>query len=358
MQFLQYSMSKHLRVGGIGAVAVMLALAMMVAPAMAAAPTVDTETTDTSTTSDWTDNTNVTDFDANASNSSYLEASFDSQNASIEIVDPETGTVHAMNDSDAMQQTAALDTDTSGTNDTWYYAWDLSHDELGTVPMDANESKAITVRFIDDTTLSNPNVTEITVYLENQDDRAVVYAGDAAADGGVSGLDLSTSMNEPWLGVFGNTEASTTIEANSVGLGPNPNATDVTVIAANTSNEDPFEQALSKSYGSYSDGAFVPNHQLVINENKHAVFNNEAPEGVLDGATYAHTTTVDGHDAYMVSIGEDYSNESSVDMTTKANKEYGWFGGMVAEDRALGGLFENGMPITTGFGAGQLTAGA
>jgi hypothetical protein len=31
---------------------------------------------------------------------------------------------------------------------------------------------------------------------------------------------------------------------------------------------------------------------------------------------------------------------------------------MVAEDRALGGFFEDGMPITTGFGAGQLTAGA
>lgn len=317
-------MTRIRTLGAVGLAAIML-LAMAAGPAMAAAPTVDTETTDTSTQSDVTDGSNVTGFEASSDNNTYLEASFDSTNASIEIVDPDSGVVHASNDSDAMTQTAAVDSDSDGTNDTWYYAWNVSHDELATMPMDAGENKSITVRFINDTSLDNPDTTEITIYLENVEDRAVVYAGSEAAAGNVSGVEVTSETDEPFIGLFSSAEDSTTVEADSVDLGNNTSSTTVTVIAADTGGADVFGQAeASKLVGSYGAGDYMSSHALVIDGEQHAVFSGagEAPTDELaTDVTYAETTTVDGEDAYQITVGDEHSG--AVDIETRANDGYG-----------------------------------
>lgn len=308
-------------------IAIAVVLSVAVGPALAVAPTVDTETTDTSTTSDWTDGHTVTNFEANSSNTSYIEANFETDNASVEIVDPDTGVVHASNTSDSMEET-------NTTNN--YYAWNLSHDELATMPMDAGENKSITVRFINDTSVENPDTTEITVYLENQNYRAVVYAGDEAAAGTVTGLTVDNT-NESTLFGFGSERAQTHITADNVGI-DGANTTEVTVIAANTSDADPFTDAEDrKAFGSYESGDFFGAHQFSIEGHDHAVFMSEAHEDVADGVTYATTGTVNGHDAYTIHLADDYEGETEVDVATAANDKYGFFTAFSVERNAMGG---------------------
>lgn len=312
-------MTRTIRVGGIATVAVLLALAMLVAPAMAAAPTVDTETTATSTTSDWTDGSSVNGFEANSSNTSWIEANFDSANASIEIVDPDTGVVHASNDSDAMGLTKN-DSSGDGSTDEWFYNWNLSHDELATMPHDAGENKSITVRFINDSSMDSPDTTEITVYLDAVDERAVVYAGSEAQAGNVADVDASTEQPEGILATVGIKSDSHLVEADNVGLGNNSTGTTVTVVAANTSGVDVFSQAEDKKIGSYEEGDFMKTHTLSIEGHKHAVFMGPAPtEDLADGYTFGEATTVNGHDAYQIHVDEDYDGQSNIDVSTSAN---------------------------------------
>jgi hypothetical protein len=338
-------MTRPLRVGGIAAFAILATLALLVAPAMAAAPTPDSETANSPTTSDWTDGTTVPSFEANSSNTSYIEAQFDSTNASIEILDPNTGEVHASNST--LNQTYA-----DATNNTWHYAWNLSHDALATMPMDAGENKSVTVKFINDSNHANPDTTEITVYLENQDDRAVVYAGDAADAGNITGLSASTAVDEGWFGL-GSTSATTTVEADNVGL-VNASGTRIDVIVANTSGEDSFSEADDQAlWGSYDTGEFHKGHQLHIANHNHAVFNQEAADYVVNDYTYAVTSTINGNDAYRIHVADDYSGESTLDVKTVANDKYGPWESMTIESAAKDGVLANsflafGSPVGTG----------
>lgn len=335
-------MRHNLKAGGIGLLAIAVALAMLVAPVMAAAPTVDTETTDTATTSDLTDGTTI-NFSANSSTKSYIEGSFDSTNASIEIVDPATGEVHASNDSAAMKQTFS-----NSTSSTYYYAWNMTHSSLATMPMDAGQNKSVTIRFINDTSLESPDTTEITVYLQNSDDRAVVYAGDGAAAGTVTGLDVTTETDDG-IPLFGSNSSTTTIEADNVGLGTNATGTTVHVIAANTSGEDPFTEATdSKWGGSYAESELHKGHRLNIAGHKHAVFHTSTPDYLVDGYTYATTDEINGHDAYTVHVADDYSGESSLDITTKANEKYGPVEGLFVKSAAKDGTLSNSFLASTG----------
>lgn len=319
-------MTRTRRVGAIVAVAFFVALAMLAAPGMAASPTTDSETTDTSTTSDLTDGTVLNGWEANGDNYSWIEASYDSQNASVEIEDPDTGVIHASNSS--MKQTAAVDTDASGTNDTWYYAWNMSHSELETMPHGASENKSVTIRFINDTSLDNPDTTEITVYLEAVDDRAVVYAGDQAAAGNVAGLDAETENKSSRLPDFlsSSDDSKTTIRADNVDLGNNASGTEVHVVAANTSDADTFSEAEDGGwFASYGEGDYIPTHQLHLEGHKHAVFHSSAPtEDLATGYTYAETSTLGGHDAYTIHVDDDFEDQTTLDVKTVANEKYGF----------------------------------
>lgn len=324
-------MTRTIRVGGIVTVAVFLALAMLAGPAAAAVPTVDSETTNTATTSDWTDGSSVSGFEANSSNTTYLEASFDTKNASVEIADPNTGIVHYSNAS--MQQTYA-----DSTNNTWHYAANFSNDELATMPMGASEDKSVTVRFINDSEMDNPDTKEITVTLNNTDDRAVVYAGSEAQAGNVADVDASTEQPEGILATVGIKSDSHLVEADNVALGDNATGTTVTVIAANTSGVDVFSQAEEKTFGSYEEGDFLSEHALTLQGHNHAVFKEAAPtEDLADGITYAEVTTVHGHDAYQVHVDEDYSGESSVDVVASANDGYNPASAFLVKRDAFGG---------------------
>ncbi|MEF8856878.1 MAG: hypothetical protein V5A16_05590, partial [Haloplanus sp.] len=207
------------------------------------------------------------------------------------------------------------------------YTFNVSHAELDTVPGDANGTTTIEVNaWGEDTSTDTVNTTTDTFDVETtfHEDYAVVYAGDAAANDNVNGLEVDTETDEPIVGFLGSTDAITSVEADNVGLGDNASGTTVHVIVANTSDEDAFGQAEdAKLFGSYESGDYMPSHQVLVEDHAQAAFNTETPDALADDYTYATVDERGGHDAYAIHFADDYEGETSVDVETHANNGYG-----------------------------------
>lgn len=247
----------------------------------------------------------------------------------------------------------AVSNDSIATDDT-SYTFNLSQSEMATTPGDAGGNTTVTVNAWgedSDTDTVNTSVQSFDADLQFTDDYAVVYAGDSAVDGDASGVDLSTETVETWFG-FGDNETSSTLEADSVGLGQNASGTTVHVIMANGSTDDAFSQAAEAGFLSSIDTeSFVPSHQLLLAGHQHAVFYEGAPvDELADGYTYAETTDRGGHNAYTVHVDDDYEDESSLDveahandglrfdeeLSVKADAFGGWFSGLTAGSNLFG----------------------
>jgi hypothetical protein len=84
----------------------------------------------------------------------------------VKVVDQDTGAVYYQNESATV---------TDSTNN--HYAWNLSHDELSDVPIEAGMNKTLNVTFYDSQDMAN--ATTIAVTLEATTERSVAYLGDS-----------------------------------------------------------------------------------------------------------------------------------------------------------------------------------
>ncbi|RDZ49521.1 hypothetical protein C5C07_20275, partial [Haloferax sp. Atlit-4N] len=105
--------------------ALALVMSVFAGGAFAATPSIDTTNdADSTTTSDWTDGHTVAGFEANASNYSYVEASFDTAldgKAKLEVLDPDTG------DKVADMESVYTNSSAQTVNETSFnYAWNIS----------------------------------------------------------------------------------------------------------------------------------------------------------------------------------------------------------------------------------------
>lgn len=309
--------SKTIRVGAIG-FAAMLVLTLGGGVVFAASPTVDTEATETSSQSAVTDGHEVTDFNASGGNISTLQVDYDSDNPGIKIVDPDSGEVikyvtNKSNPSYFVETNASAD----------YYNTTFSESDFAAVPMAASENKSVTLRLVNNTTHSAPDTTNITIYLNNTDERAVIYAGQAAEDGDAPTTTLDVENTTTWWG-FGSERREATVEHDNLGV--NGSATDVYVLYADDNASKAFDAADEHGLlGSNSDGDYIDYYQLRVDDDPQPVFLNAAPDNVLDDATYGHTTTVDGHSAIKTELGSDYEDASTLDIESHANDDYGWW---------------------------------
>jgi hypothetical protein len=293
-----------------------LMLISVAAPAMAAAPTVDTETTDTSTTSDWTDGHTVTQFNASADANSWIEASYDSQNASVEIADNETGEVHLTNSS--MEQTAAIDSSGDGSTDTWYYAWNLSHDEMDQIPMDAEESKTLDVTFINDSAMDNPDTTTIQVTLNNTDERAVVFVGDTFTNDSnnfeTETVQTAFGIEVLAFGDFGSESTMADIQQDNVAV--NGSQTTLTLALAESNATDAFSAAAEDTEA----GDFIRSQQVFVDGAPVPVYDSEAPDSANTTGTYGVYDA--GTDEVVVHLGDEHESKSAVDVHAVGNDAY------------------------------------
>jgi len=293
--------------------------------AMAAAPSVDTEATDTATQSALNDGDTVTTFNASASvNISTLQASYDSTNPGIKIVDPETGDVIATYTNSSNPD---YFTETGSASGNTYYNTTFSEADFAAVPMSASENKSVTLRLINDTTVDDPDVTNVTIFLENTDERAVVTASESFAGADVEETD--PSLLSSVLGA----ESENTSDVEADGVGVNGSQTTVYVVYHDDTVAEPYETAADNksawgglSSTDYESGDMIGDHIVRVEETPYAIYSDSAPERVLDasGATYAVYDTVDGEPAHRIELGDAADGESSLDIETAGNQELGF----------------------------------
>ena len=313
---------------------VALLVLVLAVGAATAAPAVDSETTDTTTQSALADGDSIDKFRANDTQLPTLQASYDSTNVAIEIIDPETNQVieRFENDTssshDYFQQTA----NASGT---YYFNTTFNQSDFAAVPMDASEDKTVDIKLIGNTSADDPPTTTISITLNNTNKRAVVYAGDGVTgDSAPSGSTVTAEFNEDVV-AFGvdtldsvpgvDSHDTFDVEADSVGV--NGSNTDVYVVYASSNASTAFDDALDRKLtGSYDDGDWVKFYQLNVEDTNYKVFNAEAPDDEPD-ETYGVTTSVgpSNTDAIKVDLGEDAEDETTVDVMSSANDAYGFF---------------------------------
>ncbi len=276
-------------------------IGMSVAPAaMGAAPVVDTEQTDTSTTSEITGSTVIDPFTANSSKTSALEFETDSTNPEVWVRDDATGEVISVVSTSSMNQTYANDTESK-----YYYQYEFSHDEFQTISGETGENSTVTLEIYNDTTVDNPDVTNVSLQLA-QSDRTVVRAGpQAVADGDLEITDTFevagfTPLGEP-EGTF---DTTTTV--------PSSNGTLVVAGVNNT-----LTTRLSDAAGSESAGGWIQSTALTVDGNAVQVYLDEAPDGVDSTDTYA---VYDSGDSLIeVYPGDDIADVSNADVSVRAN---------------------------------------
>ncbi|WP_227134582.1 hypothetical protein [Halorubellus salinus] len=150
---------------------VALLAAASLAPAAAASNPTTVESTQTiepsmtaadfANASEWTDGTNVTGFQANASKAAFLNQTTTSNNPAVRAIDNETGTVIETWGNSSLTETA-YDT----TADEYAYRVNVTHADLDGVDIQAGETKEVVFRYVDNTSVSAENETYTKVTVE------------------------------------------------------------------------------------------------------------------------------------------------------------------------------------------------
>lgn len=290
-------------------IGVVLSVLAPVGLAAAASPIVDTATTNTSTTSDIVDGTTITGFDANASNQSYFEAEFDSTDPAVRLKDPETGEVLRVYGSAAFNQTHSG----SQTN---HYARNFSHDEFQNVPMAPGENKSVTLVAVNNSTLSTPDVTNVTVYLENVGDRSVIRVGSTVASSQKFSLKEGQFVVETLNWSFGAKQA--TFDRSNVKIAGQGST--LRIAFANATAASRFDDSAADA----ASGDAVLSTTLTAGDDPVLVYKDSAPSDLANDSTYAVYDS--SEDALTVHFGSDFSGVNTTDIRVGANR--GIFGAL------------------------------
>lgn len=289
-------------------------VALFAGSALAATATMDNESTDTASTSDILSQSNITAFEASSNNSTYIEASFDSAldgEAKIAILDPETASNKS--EMDAVYTNSSAVTTNSTTNNK---AWNVSHDELSNLPIEANENKTFYLKVWD--TGDTSNATYVKFYIEATGERSVLRV--AAYNIGDNKAGTITKTGFTWMGL-GAKDTEFTYEKSNVAMdGAN---TSVSIFLDNKSATKAATSAFEeKSAGAWSDEMILS----VTDENGNTVyvpvFNSEkASWNYLDSTDAYATFNGDDEVTFHANGDSDFDEVNNTDITLKANKQ-------------------------------------
>jgi hypothetical protein len=291
--------------------------------AAAAAPAVDSETTATGTESALTDGASVADFNASDTDQlQTLQASYATTKPEIKVIDPETG-----NTIETFTNASSPDYFTStGGSGPYYFNTTFNESDFAAMPMNAGENKSVTLRLIDNSSLDNPgsgDMTNVTVYLENTNERAVVYAGDQNTGDDVTG-DVTGTFSEAKapFGIESLTSvpyisAHDTYDVEAEGV--DVNNTDVYVVYGDDNGSDAFTTALNDRR-SYESGDWNKYIRLNVDGSPAKVFQSSTPDDLEDNTTYGVTTEVGPSNTEAVKVtGAATEDKDTIDLTTNVN---------------------------------------
>lgn len=247
-----------------------------------------------------TDGGTITGFEANASNNTRVTFHNDGNNINssyLEIREPSdfkeiyytNNTPHAL---------------VQGTFDKAEF--NMSHDEFKYLPMEANEDKKFTFRFVNS---SSESVTKnISVTFNNTGDRTVVYAGDHFRD-----TDDFTEKQGGFAGFF----AKDISEIDDDDVTVDGDKTTVYYKLANGTIHDPFDDATTDA----SSEDWLIAQQLYVDGVPTKVFYDEAPDSVDDEDTYGVYNSDD--EVVEINLGDEHSDADDVDVKLVGNNRYG-----------------------------------
>lgn len=271
--------------------------------AYAAAPSVDTETADTSQTSDLTDGGTQT---YNATTNSNFSYSADSADAEVKV--KQNGTV--LNTFSPTNYSAVNTTGTSDP-DVWYYNVSVADDgsDYTGLIADANENVSLTYTIINNSTLDNPNTTNVTVYFENGEEHAFTRADSAEIaeeDGVLSSLSMPFSD-----------DSSVKAAKATKTIGIDKNTTTVTF----ESNQQNLTDALGETHSAAKSSGYTTAGAVTVDGELVPLFTSSAdvPDW-MNNQTYA---TVD--DSGTVTIENLDSDKYEIDVGVVGNENPGFF---------------------------------
>jgi len=315
------SHNTRLRSGATLTVALALILSMIAAPAAAAPSTVTTasNTVPGEPTSTISDGTTIDPFNgsSNVTETIVFNTSSNASAAShVTIAANDTG--QTVLDQDAVNVTPT----SLGAAADEQWRLNFTHADLMELERDAGENVSVDVLLANQTgDYVNQSYTNITIHVQNDNATAVRYVDQTDVDNG----DAEVSENEPLLGLWGEATNTSTVEQSSVGI--DGDSTDVYVVYADSETSSTFADArettgLLDVFGSNEEGDLLAAHQASVAGTPTAVYLESAPDPIEDSMTYGVATTVDGNEATMLSLGESYSDENQVDVTTTGNDKW------------------------------------
>lgn len=178
-------------------IAVVLATLMVFSGfAMAAAPSTDTESTDTSYTSPVTDGDTITYNETESINHSFTA---DSKNASVTYYQNDSGERFEMTSWDNDSSRVVLDTTASGTS---YYNLTIHRDARDFHGLEAapGEQVSIEIERANDSTLDDPDTSNITVTFDNDDNITWARYNDSKTEISEPGFGARVLSRAPFVG--------------------------------------------------------------------------------------------------------------------------------------------------------------
>jgi hypothetical protein len=278
----------------------LVGILLLSAGAAAVAPTVDTETTTTATTSEVTDGTVITNFTANASQTSTIQAGFDSQNPKVAVLNEDNETIKSYTGSDL--------TATGDDGSTYYYNASVNHSVWNDVPIEPNGTTTVYLKLVNNTEATNPDTTNVSITLEGAEGRTVqVVDSDLGSDvfstssAGFTVPFTSTTVSIPFIGSSGDTS---TYSPSSVPI--NGSNSTVKIAYRNSTGAS----SLSSVVDGLSGGAWAKSIVMSSDKGPIKVYADSVPSDVNTSNTYAvHDTD---NDDLTVHTGSEYDGETSM----------------------------------------------
>jgi len=304
-------------------VAVLVAFAPLAGLAGGAAPSIDNNPTPedaTSTQSEILDGGNLTNFSANSSQNTTFQHITDSNDTKVEIL--------ANNDSYvAYANSSTAHVANNSTSNTDNHNVTVGHDELADVEHGIGENTTMTYKMYNNTSVSSPDTSNITFYLEWDNQTTVQNVDDSDVDDG----DVVSVAEDPFevagtnltMGPLGADNARVETDERSV----NGTDTDVVVVLSNSTVNDDFDAAASDaSSGDELSGFKLTRTAVVMTVDDEVVavpvYQSSTPSGVDDtDDTYAlYQDDFGGEDALVINLGaDDFDSPDDVEVDAVGN---------------------------------------
>lgn len=296
----------------IRAVLLVCVLAVASMGAFAAAPSVDSETTDTTTTSDLTAGDTI---QYNATTTSTLSFSADSANGSVAVYQNGTELAVYTNDSDLVEHVSTA----SGT---YYFNATFSDDasDFDGIEAGAGETVDLKLQMRNDSSLDNPDVTNITVSFANDDNITFARLDSGETEIGSAGTLASTLASIPVIGDGNVTDPATASQSIDV------NGADQEEIIMEVTDAD-AQDALSNSVSGLS-GVTWTSYATLDGDVIPVVSSSSDAPSWLDTDSEAYVTVADdGTSATVHNAGDAIdSGTTSADLELIGSKDLGTWG--------------------------------